>query len=81
MNQWQDIATAPKVATAESPYFILGTDGTTQRVIWWYADYPYNQGEWVYGEYADCGCCYSDFLTYDPTHWMPLPLLPNKEKG
>lgn len=84
MNQWQDIATAPKGATAENPWkehWILGTDGMDCKVIRWYMEYPYNEGVWICAESTPWGAGYSDFLTYEPTHWMPLPLLPNKEKG
>lgn len=77
MNQWQDIATAPKGATEEKrwkEHWVLGTDGRNCKVIRWCMEYPYFEGVWIYADSSGC----SDFLTYHPTHWMPLPLLPNK---
>ncbi len=87
MSQWQDIATAPKEATPEEPWaehWILGTNGIDCAVIRWCVEEPCEEGVWIYDQrtvskegYFD----YSEFSTYNPTHWMPLPSLPNKNKG
>ena len=84
MSQWQDIATAPKGATPEEPWkehWILGTNGIDCKVIRWCMEYPYNEGAWVYAETTHELADIPSFLVYNPNHWMPLPPLPNKNKG
>ncbi len=82
-DKWLTISSAPKGATAENPWkehWILGTNGMDCRVIRWCVEEPLEEGEWIYDQrtmskeiYYD----YSEFSTYHPTHWMPLPELPS----
>lgn len=75
---WLPIESAPKGATSENPcreHWILGTDGRECKVIRWCMEYPCSEGVWMYAyEPAD----YIDGIQqFYPTHWMPLPSLPN----
>ena len=87
MDKWLPIDSAPKGATPQEPWkehWILGTNGMDCRVIRWCMEYPLNEGGWIYDEYVvtEEGCYdSSEFAMYYPTHWMPLPELPKKEKG
>ena len=73
-NQWQDISSAPKGATAEDPckeHWILGINAHgEQKVIRWCMEYPSEKGCWMFA-YAP-----SDYIDgiqeFHPTHWMPL---------
>jgi hypothetical protein len=71
---WLPIAIAPKDGTR-----ILITDGDMLEVCSWNQtrclDYPGDMG-WRYGTGDD----YSTYQEIEnPTHWMPLPSLPNAE--
>lgn len=74
-NQWLDISSAPKDATAEEPakqHWILGINASgEQKVITWTMEYPMKNGCWMYAyaptDYID------NILEFYPTHWMPLP--------
>lgn len=66
---WQDISTAPKDGT-----IVLVAVKDAVFDAWW------NEYDgWVDG----CTDRYEDLITYEPTHWMPLPLPPTtiNEKG
>jgi hypothetical protein len=72
MSNWQPIETAPKDGTD-----ILIWNGSWMVTVRWAP--PYQYGYW---DLVECGTHASDgFLTYDPTHWMPLPSKPQKEES
>jgi hypothetical protein len=64
-GQWQPIETAPKDGT-----WILATSGGVAYVVSWFYTGP-QHGWWATADEADRA----------PTHWMPLPDPPLKEKN
>lgn len=70
---WQPIETAPKVRT-----HILGIiEGAVLEMYWkptpWKGE---DTGEWCVPTLSShgCGCCSSK--NEQPTHWMPIPAIP-----
>lgn len=81
-NQWQPIETAPKDRTKILAYGLQGWNDDYEsyhneivpQVVSWYCsdnEDPEEEGKWV----VDTCSYYVE--TLNPTHWMPLPELPN----
>lgn len=73
MSAWRPIGTAPKDGSA-----LLITDGENIEVCEWECN-PYLEdgGRWQGTYYDGYGFTYNNG---EPTHWMPLPELPNTGK-
>lgn len=65
MSEWKPISTAPRDGTD-----ILITDKDDISVVYW------NKYYWAI---VCCGGWDPDNEFYYPTHWMPLPALPEEE--
>lgn len=60
MSEWQPIETAPKEDGCE----ILGWDGNSVQVLEW----------WAGGGNPRLACWMDGHgISFEPTHWMPLP--------
>jgi hypothetical protein len=68
MSEWRDIETAPKDGTV-----ILMADGLTMFCGFWLK----SEREWVDGSRDRNG----ELITWDATHWMPLPSPPKQDNA
>lgn len=64
MSEWQPIETAPKDGTK---VILCEADQPSDVCMGWFME-----GEWR--DYGDLGC--NGMCNYEPTHWMPLPIVP-----
>lgn len=67
MNQWQDIATAPKDGTQIDVY--AGYRGRIPDVYWM-------KGDWCEWGLDSMGCMSTVKIDAVATHWMPKPQIP-----
>lgn len=90
LQEWQGIGMASKELTECGGFHsetIIGKRGNEIHTCHWSVEYPLatvgDKGAWVY---AECGYSHEGdedgigmHLTWEPTHWMPLPKPPTKE--
>ena len=67
--KWYDIETAPKDGT-----LILIYDGEIHTAFWGQRALTVKRKDWC------SNGCIDDWMTFSPTHWMPLPPPPKENE-